>query len=436
MTEIEKAALLAEVGTQAKAAVKGVVSDALKTEIADITNKAAAAAKTAAEDAVKNGGIVGKEAFETYQTANADAMKKLEDIAKTQGIALELIQKEGVGNIAKSAFDVMKTAFEEATDEIKSVISKKGGSVELKNVINIGGISAGNSQSGTAIPASITGTGSVRETVDGVEMYTRARSKPVLMDFVNVKPSSRDKTIVYFEENNRTGLFQLTAEGGLKPFAGYSATKVTKDYKKVTGRAPFTEEFMLDFSLLYSIFIELMKIDCDNDMDDVLMTTAITDAAPYLNPSMFQKVDQADNYGAIGAAIVQMQLANYEPDVLVLSPVDAMIMNLEKGTTGYYVLPPSILGGNQFGANQLSRVITSNKVIPGNFFLANAMAYQVVIKTVPELRIGYAADTNDWARNQMSVIVEKYFYNFIPVNKRPAFIYANFNAVITSIEKP
>jgi hypothetical protein len=116
-----------------------------------------------------------------------------------------------------------------------------------------------------------------------------------------------------------------------------------------------------------------------------------------------------------------------------MSPVDVWIMKLQKGNDGHYVMPPFMFGDNQVS---IGRLIVSNKVAPGNFLLADAMAYQVRMKPIPEVRIDHAADTNDFVRNQLTTIVELAYFNWLPANSRPGFVYTSFNTVITAIEKP
>jgi hypothetical protein len=394
-----------------------------------------AIAKKAAEETVKNAGILSEKTFEEYKAANDKAIDDLKVIAKKSEIEVDKIIKQGLTGAVKTAFDVMFEDFETKKAKIDTVIKDRAGSIELKNVINVGGISAGNSYSGIAIAASVSGTSNIRESVEGSDVFTQARTRPTLAEFANVTISN-DRVVTYFEENNRTGSFQLTAEGGLKPFVGYGFTKYVQNWKKATGRAPFTEEFMLDFALLYTTIRALMIYDCRNDLDTVLMSDAIAAAAPYLNPSLALKVDNADFYGAIGAVICQIALANQQADFVAINPADAWIAKLLKGTTGYYVTPPYEIGGQVVAGGNTLRVIESPKVAVGNILVGDSSAYNIRMKPIPEVRIGYASDTHDFVRNQLTTIVELAYFNWLPSTRRPAFVYTSVATVLTAIEKP
>jgi hypothetical protein len=416
---------------EAVEAIGKQASEALKTHVADATKTLEGVAAKAADEAAKNGGYISKDILEEYKAEAAKAVEKLDEIARKQGLEIEQLKQAATENVGTSMYKALEKAFEEVKDEVGTITKQRAGSIALKNVINVGGISAGNSYSGSAIGASISGTNNIRESADA-PVFTQARTKPVLSNFVSTQ-SSNASHVVYWEENNRTGAFAVTAEGALKPFVGYSFTKRTADWRKATGRAPFSEEFLTDFPRFYSIIVSLMEYDCENDLDTLLTTDAIAAAAPYANASLAGKIDNADKYAAIGAVICQIQLANFDANVIALNPADIWEMRLQKGSDGHYVLPPFVFNNQQIDG---IRVISSNKVAVGNVFVADAMAYQVIRKVYPEVRIGYAADTNDWARNQMTVMVEKAFFNYLPLSKRPAFVYTSFATVLTSIEKP
>ena len=250
----------------------------------------------------------------------------------------------------------------------------------------------------------------------------------LILDFVNLG-NTNSAALIWFDEQPKEGDFELVAEGGIKPLLQYLFERSTASYKKAAGRVIITEEFERDFPKLLSTIKSLMSIDVRNEMNDIILGDMITNASAYAYNGLDNSVDNADDYAAIGAAVAQLQSLYKVPNVLVLNPADAWRMKLTKGTDGHYIMPPFSWNGQTY---EFGTVIVDPRVAIGNFFIGDGNAYNVDLKGEIQVRIGFNSD--DFIKNQYTMIVEQYFYNYISEAKKSGFIYANFAVIKADIE--
>ncbi len=371
-------------------------------------------------------GVATAEEVEAFKKEVLESNKKLEAIIKTQGEALGKLSKSG-GEV-EGGLESFKKEFQEAIDNntFKDLFKNKSGSKTF--TIKAAGITATIGLGGNA--ASIVENGSAAALLrlgDG-PVYTIDRGRPFILDFVNLG-NTNSAALIWFDEQPKEGDFELVAEGGIKPLIQYLFERSTASYKKAAGRVIITEEFERDFPKLLSTIKSLMSIDVRNEMNDIILGDMITNASAYAYNGLDNSVDNADDYAAIGAAVAQLQSLYKVPNVLVLNPADAWRMKLTKGTDGHYIMPPFSWNGQTY---EFGTVIVDPRVAIGNFFIGDGNAYNVDLKGEIEVRIGYNQD--DFIKNQYTMIVEQYFYNYISEAKKSGFIYANFAVIKADIE--
>jgi hypothetical protein len=359
-------------------------------------------------------------------------LKGLEDMLKAYGIELNSIkEKVDNGNAPKeSPLDIFKKELEEKKDELAAIKRNKSGQIAF--TIKTAG-PTGTTVIGGETNASIVNNGFSAATLlrlgDG-EVHTIQRGTPFILNFVSVGNTDAP-ALLWFDEVPKEGSFAVTAEGALKPLQQYKFERRTSDYKKAAGYTVITEEFDKDFPRLVSTIKRLMEIDCKNDMNTIILADMVASASAYAYPALDDQIDNADDYAAIGAAIAQVQSLRYTPNVLVLNPADAWRMRLQKGTDGHYVMPPFTWNGQTY---EFGKVVVDPSVAVGNFFLGDGSVYNVDLRGDIIVRIGYAND--DFIRNQYSMVVEQFFYNYISTSRKTALIYGSFATIKAAIEKP
>lgn len=249
------------------------------------------------------------------------------------------------------------------------------------------------------------------------------RGRPFILDFVNVGETNQ-AYLIWWDETPKNGDFAITAEGVAKPQVQYEFTRVSSDYKKSAGYIVLTEEFMNDMPQLVTNIRRLAQIDLMNGINAIILTDMIAALPTYTFTGLNGKIYHADDYAAIAAAITQIQSLFFQPTVLVLNPADSWKMKLTKDDVGRYQMPPFAFNGETF---EFGQVITDPRVAVNKFLVGDGTTWDVDFKGGVIIRIGY--NGTDFIQNQMTLVVEQYFYDKISTNRKGAWVYGDFSVI-------
>jgi len=134
-----------------------------------------------------------------------------------------------------------------------------------------------------------------------------------------------------------------------------------------------------------------MELDIDNQMYTGLGTGTdfhglVTDATTFAAPTALALAVVKPNFGdVLKAASLQARLNHFNPDVAAVNPGDFALLELEKDTTGNYVLPPfktadgTLVAGMRIVQNTNVAVNTAlvfDSMLP-KFYVAREMQMQV-----------------------------------------------------------
>lgn len=370
-------------------------------------------------------GVATKEEIEAFRKTVLDSNTDLLEKLKIQGKAISDFESKFQAQ-PEDIFTKFQKELDAKKSEIERIKLDKSGTTAftlkaagVTGTIGIGGNAASIQEQGSAAALLRLGDGPV---------YTIERGLPFILNFVTVG-NTNAPALVWFNELPKEGDFAVTAEGALKPLVQYIFERETASYRKAAGYMVITEEFDMDFPRLVSTIKRLAAIDVRNKMNELILTDMLTQASPYAYNGLDGAIENPDDYAAIGAAIAQLQSFYYTPNVLVLNPADAWRMKLTKGVDGHYIMPPFTWNGRTY---EFGTVIVDPRVAVGNFFIGDGSVYNVDLRGEVIVRIGYAND--DFIRNQYSIVVEQYFYNYISDARRAGFIYANFATIKADIE--
>lgn len=336
-------------------------------------------------------------------------------ILKAQGTTLtELKAAIGADKKQKSLQEMLS----EKTEDFKKIVRDQSGQVILEvKAASVTSIAGPNG----SITNSIT-TGTALRLGDG-EVFEIVRGPEFVLSFVNVG-STDSPMLIWFDEVPKEGDFVITAEGELKPKLQYIFDRKSSDYKKAAGFSVLTDEFMNDLPRLVTTIRRLLQIDCRLDMNDQIWADLIAAAPTYVYTGLNGQIANPDDYAAIGAAISQVQSLFFTPNVLALNPADLWRVRLLKDNNGRYQLPPFTFNGQSY---EFGKVVVDPRVALGKFLVGDGTMFNVDLKGSLIIRIGYAND--DLIRNQQSVVVEQYFYDYISTNRRGGLVYGDFAAI-------
>lgn len=326
---------------------------------------------------------------------------------------LKAIQKSGTGQMT---FNVGMRV--DKNGQLKLVVTK---AADVHNTTTVGA-NASVTQNMSALSLLRSGNGDMIETIQ--------RDRPWILEFVSVGNSTA-AAHTWYDEVPKQGDFAVTAEGATKPLTMYTFNRTSTDYRKAAGRGKLTEEFNNDLPALVAQIYDLMRIDCRNVMNNLILTSMIAEASPYVNASLALQVDNADDWAAIAAVSGQLGNGYYTPNVLVMNQNKGIIAAASKDTTGQYIDYGPLM--NEINAGNL-KTIKHPSVGLQKFFLGDGNIYKVLLKGDIQVRIGWSND--DFDKNQFSVVVEQFFFNYVSQARKAGLVYADFAAVKTAIEKP
>ncbi len=346
----------------------------------------------------------------------------MDTAASVRQIAIDVdkIKAHGVETSEETLEDTLKAA----KDELLSI--KRNGTGMKSFVLNA------NKAAGIHTTAT---TGSTRAITDSVSDFTSQRipggamnlimrPKPFILDFVNVGQTD-SAVLIWWDEVAKEGDFAVTAEGVLKPMVQYRFERKSADYKKGAGYSVMTDEFDRDFPGLVTLIKRLMQQDCRLKIGDIVLTDLLAAVSTFTYTGLNASIDNADNYAAIAAVIAQKQSFYFDgPNVLFLNQADAVKMRFTKASDGTYIMPPADWG--------VDAIIIDPRITAGTFVVGDLSMFNVDFYGPVIVKIGYVND--DLIKNQYTVVVEQFFYDYISTNKKPAIVKGTFSTIKTALE--
>lgn len=346
------------------------------------------------------------------------SIKNFSETLRRQAADIEKLKAHGI----ETSEENLLTSLENAKDELKAIQKSRTGMKEF--VLKAAGIHT------TAT------TGSTRALTNSVSAFTAQRlgegpmnlinrGNPFVLDYVNVG-NTNSSVLIWFDEIAKEGDFAVTAEGAVKPLVQYRFERKSADYKKAAGYTQITDEFERDFPGLYTTIRRLMVSDCRLKIADLILSDLITATPAFSYTGLNAKIDNADNFAAIKAAVVGAKVLYFNPNVLFLNPADAAIMSLTKDSTGQYLVTPL--------SEMFDAIIEDPRITAGTFLLGDLSNYNVDFYGDIIVKIGYIND--DLIRNQFTVVVEQFFFQYISSNKLGGLVKGTFSTIKTALETP
>jgi len=276
------------------------------------------------------------------------------------------------------------------------------------------------------------------------------RRKLALMDVVEVV-RTLDEFIVWVEQTNiDTGIAFNIAEGGSNTgsYGSFRFSEYAVSAKKINALSKITTEMLDDVqgvqAQIQEEIIELIKLRADNNIlsgtNANSQIKGITGYAQAFSNFGSLSVPYANEYDVLIAAVLQIRangtksgiaaggevIGIYEPDTVVLNPVDVAQMDLRKDTLGRYVLDQMTYPEAATGAKRIGGMnVVENIVIPaGSFLCMDAKKSHVRIREEAEMTLGYV--NTDFADGLITVKGEIRLAHFIKGIEVNAFVYDTF----------
>lgn len=384
-TELEK--MLEKVGDKHK--------DAIKTEV-----QAAIAAQSLGKDFADT---FRKEFSDKLETlgVKADAIKNLIEAVDKQG---ERMRKYEAAENTKD--ETIESIVETKVEEIKKLSKLTQGQPNLTITIPRKAILKTQitraSVSGTTMAMRLPGLG---------ELPYLGLKLSQLFKHAQVAPSSNG-VIRFYDQLAITRGAAPVAEGATKPESAITWIERMLKVEKIADSIPVTKEAWTDVYFIQSEIDRLLNLNLAIKEDQQLwsgtgVTPEITgvytnstdfDPAPYagsvVDPNIYDLV------ATMRVAIMNSKQSKYDPNIVVMNPVDLLKLRLTKDEFGRYLFPtdsvPAINGMTAIESSQ----VTANTLLVGDSRYATIYDLEDV-----NLEMGYIND--QFIKNAMTLLAEK-----------------------------
>lgn len=361
-----------------------------------------------------------KKAFEDYAKEfglDKEKFKKMDEALKAQGLEIKLL-KEGKPGSSKPLKEHLKSLFsDDNINELKNKRSAHMIGVEVKAATTIMTTNATNAPHALSY-----------EVVPGIQ--EAPIEQPIILTTLN-KGRTSSRTIIWINRVNKEGGAAFIAEGTLKPLKDWTYKEENSIAKKVAVSTKVSTEMLQDFEYMESEIRMLLTRDLYQVVDEKLLTGAggdepsgiIAGAGGYLGTGLDGTVVMANNADAIRAAMLQMRLLNYKPDVVFLNPTDAAVMDLTKSSTGNYIKI------ELEGVLRSLRVVETTEIAAGNFLLMDTAKW--IVKILEDFRIEFGWENDDFRKNLVTVIAELRLHSYQNSIDAGSVVYDSFATVKT-----
>jgi HK97 family phage major capsid protein len=365
-----------------------------------------------------------REAFETFAKdcgIEKDKFKKIEDALKEQGIEIRAL-KEGKPDEIKPFREHLKTLF--SKENVDKVIGNRAPGmvgIEMKAATTI---TTANASAHAPHALSFEILPGIREA---------PRETPVILSALS-KGTTNSRTIIWLNRVNEEGGAAFIAEGALKPLKDWEYKEENSTAKKIAVSAKVSSEMLHDFSYMESEIRLLLTRDLYQMLDNKLLngtgstdpTGIITGAGGYAGTGLDGMITMPNNADALRAAMLQMRLLNFRPDVAFLNPTDAAVMDLTKSSTGNYIKI------ELEGVLRSLRIIETTEITAGDFLLMDTAKW--IVRILEDFRLEFGWVNDDFQRNLITIIAELRLHSYQNSVDAGSVIYDTFDTVKTALE--
>jgi HK97 family phage major capsid protein len=365
-----------------------------------------------------------KDAFDSFAKEygiDKDKFKKIEDALKEQGLEIKSM-KEKPGSVKPLREQLKSLLSKENIDEIRKAGGPRMVGIELKAAATLTTANAASAPHALSF-----------EVLPGI--HEAAREEPVVLAALS-KGTTSSRTIIWINRVNEDGGAAFIAEGVLKPLKDWDYREEDSVAKKVAVSAKVSSEMLQDFDYMEGEIRMLLTRDLYRVIDEKLLNGSaanepagiVPGAGGYIGTGLDGTVECPNNADAIRAAMLQMRLLSYRPDVVFLNPTDSAVMDLTKSSTGNYIKI------ELEGILRSLRVIETTEIEAGDFLLMDTAKW--IVKILESFRLEFGWENDDFRKNLITVIAELRLHSYQNSVDAGSVIYDSFATVKTAIEAP
>lgn len=352
-----------------------------------------------------------------------EKLEKLEKAIKAQGEALTMMK--GAGSAHTETLDAQIKSFVEDKANIDAAMKKQSVSrdIVLKD-------------------AALMTTTNAKPAIEAwnVEVDRTIHATPEEANAIYprlAKGSTSSPIIKWVNRVDKEGGAAFIEEGAMKPLEDWNYETETSEAKKIAVSCKVSTEMLSDAPFMRAEINRLLREDLMKVVDEKLLTgtgssgeiKGITvGAAGYTSSDLDDKITTPNYADAIRAAILQLRMLNYTPNILFVNPVDKAMIDLTKDTTGRYISAElmAIMRG--------LTIIETTRIEKGKFLLMDSSKWTV--RPYEALRLEYGWENDDFRKNLVTVIAEMRLHSYHSDVDNGSIVYAEFVTVMAALEKP
>lgn len=352
-----------------------------------------------------------------------DKLESIEKALKEQGVALSLIQNGAPRK--QETLEMQIKAFVEDKDNIEAAKKHQTVSRELHMK-----------------DAALMTTTNAKPAIDvlNVEVDRTIHAAPEEANAIYprlVKGSTASPNITWVNRVDPEGGAAFIAEGTMKPLKDWNYETETSVAKKVAVSCKVSTEMLSDAPFMRAEIDRLLRFDLMETVDEKLLTgtgssgeiKGITvGAAGYTSSDLDDKIDNPNYADAIRAAVLQLRMLNFTPNILFINPVDKAMIDLSKDTTGRYI------SAELMAVIRGVTVIETTRIEKGKFLLMDSSKWMV--RPYEALRLEYGWENDDFRKNLVTVIAEMRLHVYHSEVDNGSIVYAEFATIMAALEKP
>lgn len=384
--------------------------------------------------------VEGKASAETIEALKAEhkeGFDKMEGNVKAMQEQLDQIatdQKKGLSQRQeqKSFSDLVDDQLKANADQLKALKGMKGG----------GGVAFDVKAVGTQLLANYnSGTGIALTTWDN-EMARTPNVNPYLRQLVRTRPIN-SLMVAWAEHTGGEGGAGTVLEGAKKPQVDFDFIEASKKVEKIAVFTKASKEALDDIAFLRAEINSELVDKVELKLDEQILTgdgttPNLKGINTYASALSVTGLPFATANGGIlspnradALLVAAAVIANngFIPNIAVINPLDAAMMQLTKDANGNYILPPfSTSNGLQIAG---LRVVANRSVVVGNFTVGDFSKDTLGIREEINIQIGYEND--DFTKNLITILAEMRAVNYIKAQHVPAFTKGSFATVMAAI---
>ena len=361
-----------------------------------------------------------------------DAQKELADTQKEQSDKIEELQKELNRNAGEKTVTFRHEVSRLLNENKDALASLKAGddkrSVRMTMKVAADMLISTNIVASAQIPLADREGGITRV----------VRRNPFILSLVDVGAITSNLW-EWVQQVNPDGGAAMTAEGAAKSQADFDLALASAQVRKVTAYMKVSKEMLDDIALIEGEInqelAELINLKIDEqllsgDGTGQNLTGILANATAWAAGSFALAVDEANNADVLRVAINQINVAQFNPNYIIMHPSDVTAMELEKASDGHYILPPfrSIDGTVVKGVPVVENIgVTEGDFVVGDFTKSGVRFREGLV-----FDVGYEND--DFTKNFVTILAEARLVHRVKSTHYPAFVTGTFATAKAALE--